>query len=180
MLQRPRADRDAEVAALFDRHYTPMCRLAYVILGDAHGAEEVVMEALLKTFSGWGRLRNPERGDVYLKRAVVNGCRSRIRRRAVEARVNALAHGRDSTHATEWDPGASETRWLVWDAVRALPERQRACVVLRYLEDLPEAEIAAVLECSVGTVKSQLAKARSKLALRLRVDDIGGERDRTR
>jgi len=157
-----------------------MCRLAYVILGDAHGAEEVVMEALLKTFSGWGRLRNPERGGIYLKRAVVNGCRSRIRRRTVEARVNALAHGRDQMRAADWDPGASDTRSLVWDAVKALPERQRACVVLRYLEDLSEAEIAAVLECSVGTVKSQLAKARSKLAVRLRTDDVGGERDRTR
>ncbi len=176
VMGRPRAGRDAQVAALFDRHYTPMCRLAYVILGDAHQAEEVVMDALLKTFTGWGRLRDVERSDTYLKRAVVNGCRSRIRRRAVEARVNALAHGRDRVVEPPWDPERSETRRTVWDAVKTLPERQRACVVLRYLEDLPEAEIAMILDCSVGTVKSQLSKARSKLAVSLRMEDTGGER----
>lgn len=163
IVERSSVGRDAAVAALFDRHYAPMCRLAYVILGDATLAEEIVMEALLKTFTGWGRLRDVERADAYLRRAVVNLCRSKIRRKAIETRVNATIHHRDERRAPDWDPERHETSRLVWQSVQQLPERQRAAVVLRYFEDLPEAEIADVLQCSVGTVKSQLSKARAKL-----------------
>ncbi len=153
--------RDEQVAQLFDRHYVAMCRLAYVILGDQAVAEEVVMDALLKTYSGWWRIRNAAQADVYLKRAVVNMCRSRIRRKGVEARF--LATQRKPAEARGWDAERHETARVVWQAVLSLPERQRAAVVLRYFEDLPEAQVADILECSVGTVKSQLSKARAKL-----------------
>lgn len=174
VLDRSRVGRDEAVAELFDRHYAPMCRLAYVILGDAAVAEEIVMEALLKTFTGWGRLRDVERADAYLRRSVVNLCRSKIRRKVVEARVNATIHHRDERKAPDWDPERHETSRLVWQAVVALPARQRAAVVLRYFEDLPEAEIADVLQCSIGTVKSQLSKARAKLEVSLGPDLGGG------
>lgn len=157
--------RDREVAALFDTHYTPMCRLAFVILGDGAVAEEIVMEAMLKTFTGWGRIRDPRRADVYLRRTVVNLCRSRIRRKALEARIG-LTRARPDPQP-EWDPDAHERDRLVAQAVRSLPPRQRACVVLRYYEDLPEARIAEILDCSTGTVKSQLSKARAKLGREL-------------
>jgi RNA polymerase sigma-70 factor (sigma-E family) len=163
LMGRSEVQRDREIAALFDRHYGPMCRLAYVILGDAAIAEELVMEAFLKTFSGWWRIRDRARIDAYLRRAVVNLCRSRIRRKAIEARVNATLHSREQVTTPAWDPERHETGRLVWQAVQTLPERQRAAVVLRYFEDLPEAEIAEALQCSVGTVKSQLSKARAKL-----------------
>jgi RNA polymerase sigma-70 factor (sigma-E family) len=166
-MDRSGAERDREVAALFDRHYAPLCRLAYVILGDGPMAEEIVMEALLKTFTGWGRIRDLDRSDAYLKRTVVNLCRSKIRRKVIESRVNQTSYKRDELKAPSWDPERHETSRLVMDAVRTLPERQRACVVLRYFEDLPEAQIAEVLDCSVGTVKSQLSKARVKLGKHL-------------
>ena len=121
------------------------------------------MEALLRTFTGYRRIRNLERADVYLRRAVVNLCRSRIRRKAIEMRVNATALRSEESRAPEWDPDRHETSRIVWDAVRKLPERQRACVVMFYYEDLPEGQIADVLDCSIGTVKSQLSKARGKL-----------------
>ncbi|MGH2750961.1 MAG: SigE family RNA polymerase sigma factor [Actinomycetota bacterium] len=165
--RRPDVERDERVARLFDAHYAPLCRLAYVILGDAQMAEEMVMEALLKTFTGFRRIRDLDRADVYLRRAVVNLCRSKIRRRTIEMRVNATVHHRDRQRVPAWDPERHETARVVWEAVRLLPERQRACVVMFYLEDLPEAQIADVLDCSVGTVKSQLSKARGKLAKRL-------------
>lgn len=160
-----RADlaRDAVLAELFDAHYAPLCRLSYVILGDAQLAEEIVMEALLKTFTGFGKIRDLERADVYLRRAVVNLCRSRIRRKAIEMRVNASVLRSEERKDPQWDPERHETSRIVWDAVRKLPERQRACVVMFYFEDLPEAQIAEVMDCSVGTVKSQLSKARTKL-----------------
>jgi RNA polymerase sigma-70 factor (sigma-E family) len=171
LFERSHAERDRELSALFDHHYKPMCRLAFVILGDGAVAEEVVMEALLKTFSGWGRIRDPERGEAYLRRAVVNLCRSRIRRKALEARAAPASEPR-----SVWDDDARETNRLVWDAVRSLPERQRACVVLRYFEDLTEIQIADALQCSTGTVKSQLAKARAKLERALGPEIVEGGR----
>jgi RNA polymerase sigma-70 factor (sigma-E family) len=174
LTERSDAERDREMAALFDRHYAPMCRLAYVILGDSALAEEIVMEALIRTFSGWRRIRDKDRVDAYLRRAVVNLCRSRIRRKTIEARVNAEQYRRDETRPPDWDPERHETSRLVWQAVRALPERQRACVVLRYFEDLSEAQIADALDCSVGTVKSQLFKARAKLEAALGASLSGG------
>jgi RNA polymerase sigma-70 factor (sigma-E family) len=176
LMRRSERERDRQVAALFDAHYRPLCRLAYVILGDAGMAEEVVMDALVKTFSGWRAIRDPARSDVYLKRIVVNLCRSRIRRKAVEARANTAAHARATRVAPGWDVDRHETQRTVLAAVRDLPERQRACVVLRYYEDLPESEIARVLDCSVGTVKSQLSKARARLGRSLDETLPGGER----
>ena len=150
--------RQRAVEDLFERFYDPMCRLAFVILGDSWLAEEIVMEAMLKTYSGWGRLREPERADVYLRRAVINLCRSRIRRAMIERRAPAAEDRRQS------DADRVAERDAVWTAVRSLPERQRACVVLRYYEDMSTEQIAEVLDCSTGTVKSQLHKARSSLA----------------
>jgi RNA polymerase sigma-70 factor (sigma-E family) len=163
LAERSDLGRDSEVAALFDRHYAPLCRLAYVILGDGPMAEEIVMEAMLRTFTGWGRIRDLDRADAYLRRTVVNLCRSKIRRKVIEGRVNRVSHQRDELKQPSWDPERHETSRIVLEAVRKLPQRQRACVVLRYFEDLAEADIAEVMDCSVGTVKSQLSKARAKL-----------------
>ena len=170
VIERSRVGRDEAMLRLFDEHYIPLCRLAYVILGNHALAEEVVMEALVKTFSGWGRLRDTSRADFYLKRAVINLSRSGIRRKVVERRVQASLAARPPTPV---DPDASENSTVLWAAVRALPERQRACVVLRYYEDLPDAQVAEILDCSIGTVKSQLSKARSKLLAALEPDLAG-------
>jgi RNA polymerase sigma-70 factor (sigma-E family) len=157
-IARVTSSRQRAVEDLFERHYDAMCRLAFVILGDAWLAEEIVMEALLRTYSGWGRVREPDRADIYLRRAVINLCRSRIRRAILERRAPA-AEAR-----AQPEPDRVLDRDEVLTAVRALPERQRACVVLRYYEDLSERQIAEILDCSVGTVKSQLHKARAHLA----------------
>jgi RNA polymerase sigma-70 factor (sigma-E family) len=168
-----RSTRDEQVAVLFDAHYNKLRDLAYVILGDRNLAEEIVMEAFLKTFTGWGRIRDLDRADAYLKRAVVNLCRSKIRRKVVEARSNAVTYRRDECKAPDWDPDIHEESRELWTAVRGLPVRQRACIVLRYVEDLPEGDIAEILDCSVGTVRSQLSRARRKLGIAL--GDVGTE-----
>ena len=159
--------RDQQISTLFDAHYDRLRDLAYIILGDRNLAEEMVMEAFMKTFTGWGRIRDLDRADAYLKRAVVNLCRSRIRRKVVEARSNAITYRREERKAPDWDPEVHEESRELWTAVRGLPVRQRACIVLRYLEDLPEGDIAEILECSVGTVRSQLSRARRKLGIAL-------------
>ncbi len=150
-----------ELVSVFRLHYVGLCRLAYLIVGDTSLAEDVVQEAFLRTFAGWRRLREPARLQVYLRRAVINASRSKLRRRGVEARANALFHAAERPSARSSDD--SDTTLAVMDAVRRLPPRQRAAVLLRYYLDLPEAEIADTLGTRVGTVKSQLAKARRNL-----------------
>lgn len=151
-------DRDERIRELFDEHYGGLCRLAYLIVGDEPQAEELVMDAFVRTFAGWRRIRDLDRADAYLRRAVVNLSRSRVRRRHIEQRSP-----RSDPMTTSFSTDVDDAR-VVLDAVRALPHRQRAAVVLRYYQDLPEAEIADALGCSLGTVKSQLSKARASLA----------------
>ncbi|HMD46116.1 MAG TPA: SigE family RNA polymerase sigma factor [Acidimicrobiales bacterium] len=157
------AGRDEQIAALFDEHAPRLVRLAAFLLDDPAAAEEVVQDAFLRTYTGWWRLRHPERAQWYLRTAVVNLCRSRGRRRASEQRGNR------TTWATEggdqpWEREDPDDAMAVVEAVRALPPRQREAVVLRYYQDLSEADIARTLRCAPGTVKSQLAKARATLA----------------
>jgi RNA polymerase sigma-70 factor (sigma-E family) len=165
-LGRVRTARQDDLSQLFDAHWAPLCRLAFVLLGDATAAEDVVQEAFLGTFRGWARLRDPDRAGLYLRRAVVNASRSRLRRRPLEQRANAIAHGRSDDTGRDWTDASSDAA-IVLEAVRRLPERQRSAVVLRYYLDLPEAEIAETLGVAPGTVKSQLAKARKTLAREL-------------
>lgn len=162
MAEQPR--QRVEVEALFDAHYAPLCRLARVIVGDADLAEEVVMEAYLRLFTSWRRLRDPERAPAYLQRSVVNLSRTAARRRVVERVALARVHGRRETPAYGGRADARTDADPVLRAVAALPHRQRAAVALFYFADLAEADVAAALGCSAGTVKSQLAKARASLA----------------
>jgi RNA polymerase sigma-70 factor (sigma-E family) len=164
-LGRKSLDRDENIGALFEAHYPGLCRLAYLILGDRPSAEEAVMDAFLRTFSAWGRIRNAERSDAYLRRVVVNLCRTRSKRAFGEQAVidQPAPQGRNVEGALD-----------VWQAIGLLPDRQRLTVILRYYEDLPDAEISRLMGCSVGTVKSQLAKARATLAhlLKEENDDV--------
>ncbi len=165
-------DREEQIADLFLKHYDGLCRLAALLLSDRGGAEEVVQEAFLRTFSSWWRIRHLERAHWYLRTAVINQCRSRLRRRSTEDRSNRTIYATDPERQAVSVVGsdgtdASDDSLVLMDAVRGLPPRQRETVILRYYEDLPEAEIAKILSCSVGTVKSQLAKARSSLSAAL-------------
>ncbi|MDQ3618757.1 MAG: SigE family RNA polymerase sigma factor [Actinomycetota bacterium] len=153
--------RDEELAALFKQHYAALYRLAYLLLRDTGLAEEVVMDSFVKTYTGWGRLRDTERAPVYLRRTVINAARSKIRRQIIERRATDRFKQMNAPPVAEPQLGIEQSR--IWELVRALPVRQRACVVLRYFEDLSEAQIAEILECSVGTVKSQLSRARGRL-----------------
>jgi DNA-directed RNA polymerase specialized sigma24 family protein len=98
-----------------------------------------------------------------------------MRRKAIEYRVNALTGGNPAERRSGWDDDAHSTQMDIWDSVTRLPERQRVCIVLRYLEDMTEPEIAEVLDIPVGTVKSQLSRGRAKLARWLGTDLLGGE-----
>lgn len=163
-----RYDRRAHVALLFHKNYASLHRLAFALLGDASAADEVTQEAFVRLYASWRRLDQLEHPPSYLRRIVVNLCRSRGRRSAVSQRLDPLLR-RDSDVV---QPDVA-LRLDIWKALRRLPARQRSCAVLRYLDDLTEREIAEILDCSVGTVKSQLHKARAKLQASLRESSRG-------
>jgi RNA polymerase sigma-70 factor (sigma-E family) len=160
----------ARSAELFRDRFPAMRALAYAFLGNNAEAEDTAMEAFVRVHSAWWRIRDPERADAYLHGTVVNLCRTRLGRRKIETSALSILRRRAPEAARTWDIESHERSRVVWIAVSSLPDRQRACVVLRYFDDLTEAQIADVLGCSVGTVKAQLHRARAKLAAAL-VDD---------
>jgi RNA polymerase sigma-70 factor (sigma-E family) len=161
------------VEALFLTHYERMCRVALAVLGDGHLAEQVVMDAFVQLHIRWQDIRDHGRAEAYLRRAVVNGARTQRRRRVTEWVANARATHREVCTSA---PGADHclSDGAVWAAVADLPQRQRMAVVLYYLEDLAEHQVADALGCSVGTVKSQLSKARRTLERALSKEDDRG------
>jgi RNA polymerase sigma-70 factor (sigma-E family) len=131
--------------------YEPLVRLARLTSADTVPAEEIVQDAFVQLYRRWSSVREPA---AYLRIAVVNGCRSWGRRRSLQG---PQSQQRPPEPVLEGDALA------VREALRVLSPRQRAAVVLRYFEDLPEAEIAHVLGCRPGTVKSLLSRSMTKL-----------------
>jgi RNA polymerase sigma-70 factor (sigma-E family) len=160
-----------DLADVFVRDYGRLCRIAALLVGSRTLAEELVMDAFERTLRARPEFPDPGRASAYLRRAVINNARNALRRRRHESAAVSRVAGLAETTSPAADHHGDANRVLA--AVGRLPARQRAAVVLRYYADLPEAEIAEALECSVGTVKSQLAKARVRLARLL--DDRGGE-----
>ncbi|HET6949505.1 MAG TPA: sigma-70 family RNA polymerase sigma factor [Acidimicrobiales bacterium] len=137
---------------LFAEQYTPMVRVAYLLLGRRDEAEDVVQDAFARVDLRWSRLDNP---GGYLRRCVVNGATDLLRRRRLERRAAERArheHAHGGLAADEMS-----------DALAALPARRRAAVVLRYWSGLTHREIAEVLGVRPGTVKSMLHRALAQL-----------------
>ncbi|MFI9644326.1 SigE family RNA polymerase sigma factor [Micromonospora sp. NPDC051925] len=140
-----------------------LLRTAYLLAGDWATAEDLLQTALTKTYLAWRRLGGIEAVEPYARRVMVNTSTSWWRRRW---------HGERPTEVLPERAGADEIeqqldRDALWRHLRALPARQRAVLVLRYYEDLSEAQTAALLEISPGTVKSQTSRALATLRRRL-------------
>jgi RNA polymerase sigma-70 factor (sigma-E family) len=133
---------------LYRSRWAPMVRLARLLMAGDPAAEEIVQEAFLRVRAQWERIENP---SAYARAAVVNACRNHQRRRRLEQRQPGTSVASDDAY------------FEMRGAIASLPERQRSAVVLRFYEDLPEAEIAALLGCSVPAVKSLLHRAMSDL-----------------
>ena len=148
-----RAEFDDFVAARSGR----LLRTAYLLTHDHALAEDLLQTSLTKAWFGWGRIDgNPE---AYVRRILVNTYSSWWRRK-----WNG-EHPTDQLPETAAHAPDAETGHDLWEALARLPKRQRAVVVLRYFDDLTEAETADALGCSVGTVKSQTSKAFAKLRI---------------
>lgn len=150
------ATADEAIDDVYRKHHVRVVRLAFLLTGDAGIAEEVAQEAFVRLWRSWDRLRDRAAAGAYLRTTVVNLSTSFLRRRTLELRHRV----RRIEDAVLVDPSV---RIDVLRAIARLPARQRACVALRYYEDLSESETAKVLGISVGAVKSQTHKALRRL-----------------
>jgi RNA polymerase sigma-70 factor (sigma-E family) len=143
-------------------------RAAYLMVGDVALAQDLVQEALVKTYAAWGRLRDKGNAEAYCRKAITTTAISWFRRKSW-SRERPTGTLPETGHAGHGDDVA-RSQWL-WDALQQLPVRQRAAIVLRYYEDLTEAQTAEAMGCAVGTVKSQVSSGIGKLRDLLGDDD---------
>jgi RNA polymerase sigma-70 factor (sigma-E family) len=148
-------------------------RVAVLLTGDWHAAEDLVQESLVKLYRAWPKLRLDGDPDAYLRRIMVNTHRSWWRARW--RRETPAGELPDAVIADFADGQAFAA--LVRQALQALPRRQRAAVVLRYCADLPEAEVADLLGCSVGTVKTHTHRGLRALRKNFEEDRYGRQRN---
>jgi len=155
-------DHHAWVEGLFAARYGELVGLAALILADRAAAEDVVQDVFAAVYRRTRPLDDPAAAAGYLRRAVVNGARSRLRHRAVERRHPAPPPPGDRS-PEETAVAGDDTR-AVAAAVARLPLRQRECVACHFQLDLTHAETAAVLGISIGSVKTHLHRATRRLA----------------
>lgn len=151
---------------LYRQHVPRAVALAYLLTDDWHLSEDLAQEAFVRATGRFQHLRDPQRFDAYLHRAVVNLHRSVLRRKRLERRY--LARQRTSRSAEMVDV---ESRDELVEALRVLPPRQRAAVVLRHCMDLSEAQVADVLQCSAGAAKNLVARGIRALREQMRGED---------
>jgi RNA polymerase sigma-70 factor (sigma-E family) len=153
---------DNDGLAEFVRGWLPtLSRVAYLLTGDHDAAQDLVQAAMVQVVAKWSRVAGAERPQAYARRILYHEHISLWRRRSkVAERLEADVPDR---------PGAGDDletvvrRVVLQRAMGRLTARQRAVLVLRFFEDLPEADVAAALQCSVGTVKSQVHHALGRL-----------------
>jgi RNA polymerase sigma-70 factor (sigma-E family) len=152
--------RDEEFAAYMTARQPSLLRTAYLLTGDRHTAEDLVQTALAKLYLSWDKVQHRELVDGYVRRILVNEHNSLWRRAWKRRELSSDTLPDDQGSYDRHDDGSSGA---LWEFVQTLPRRQRAVIVLRYYEELSEAETADALGVSVGTVKSQASRALATL-----------------
>ncbi|AXG14946.1 SigE family RNA polymerase sigma factor [Intrasporangium calvum] len=161
------AARSADFTAYVRAREQALARLAYLLTGDRDAAVDLLQNALAKCYRHWDRIRAVEQPDAYVRRVMVNERNSRWRsllRRRESAGSHLLEVFDPPATSVGLDPGESLD---LWRHVQTLPTQQRAVVVLRFYEDLTEAQTAAILGCTVGTVKSHTSRALAAMRLKM-------------
>ncbi len=161
---------EAEFDAFVVARSPALLRTAYLLTQNEGLAEDLLQTALTKSWFAWRRIDGPP--EPYVRRVLVTTSASWWRRRWTRETPTETLPERPS-------PDGNETDQDLWEALGHLPPRQRAVVVLRYLEDRTEVETARLLDCSVGTVKSQCAKAMAKLRVDPALESVPDERSRS-
>jgi RNA polymerase sigma-70 factor (sigma-E family) len=148
------------LADLYTLHAAGAARLAYLLTGDQGLAQDLTQEAFLRLFGRFLHVRDPIAFDAYLRRMIINLANSHFRRARVERRSLERHAVMRRASAPEVDIGASDE---LRRALLGLPRRQRAAIVLRFYEDLSEAQTAEILRCAPGTVKSLVSRGMERL-----------------
>jgi RNA polymerase sigma-70 factor (sigma-E family) len=164
---------ETEFSEFFASQYAPLCWLGLLLTGSRTQAEELAQEALVRTWWRWQLIGRPADPASYARQVLVNQHRSLLRRAAVQARW--LARSRPEEPVV---PADHERAMVLWQAVRALPPRQRAVLVLRFHQDLTEAQVARLLGLPLGTVKSLGHRAMARLRARLGSPSLDPARSR--
>lgn len=136
----------------------PLFRTAYLLTGDRHQAEDLLQDALARTCVRWESIRDKGAADAYVRQAMVRQMTRQWPRRRREVSTDVLP---EASYAGGLDVHADHLD--LWAAVRELPPRMRATLVLRYVEDRTAEQTARELGCSVGSVKSQTHHALRRL-----------------
>ena len=156
------AESDEEFREFMRGRWPAMVRLAYGLTGDLGHAEDVAQAAFARAYASWSRVARTGDPDAYVRRIVINENNSRFRRRRVTERLVDAVPEPSGPRAADTADAFGDSEALM-KALRRLGPRQRAVVVLRFWMDMSEAETAAALGCSVGTVKSQASRALAAL-----------------
>ena len=156
------AESDEEFREFMRGRWPAMVRLAYGLTGDLGHAEDVAQAAFARAYASWSRVARTGDPDAYVRRIVINENNSRFRRRRVTERLVDAVPEPSGPRAADTADALGDSEALM-KALRRLGPRQRAVVVLRFWMDMSEAETAAALGCSVGTVKSQASRALAAL-----------------
>jgi RNA polymerase sigma-70 factor (sigma-E family) len=164
---------DTEFGEFFASQYARLCWLGCALTASPAQAEELAQEALVRTWWRWQLVGRPADPASYARPVLVNQHRSLLRRAAVQARW--LARSRPEEPVV---PADHERAMVLWQAVRALPPRQRAVLVLRFHQDLTEAQVARLLGLPLGTVKSLGHRAMARLRARLGSPSLDPARSR--
>jgi RNA polymerase sigma-70 factor (sigma-E family) len=160
---------DEDFAEFVAARWASLYRLAYLLTASPTAAEDLLQTTLEKAYMNWSRIGRMEYAEAYVRRMLANTM--------VSGRRRAWIGERPTDELPEEMGDSAEdpilNRNLFWPLVCALPARQRAVIVLRYYEDLTEAQIADVLGCAPGTVKSQSSAAIGALRRALAASGIG-------
>lgn len=156
------SDSDAIIAALYREHARALVGLARVFVDHRDAAEDIVQEAFIRMARSLDRIQDPTRAAAYLRSIVLNLARDHNRRGLLSLRHRMPANDLDPAGVDEAIATNDQNHRLI-EAVRALPRRQRDCVALRYLMELPVAEIAITLQVSENTVKTHLKRGLTRL-----------------
>jgi RNA polymerase sigma-70 factor (sigma-E family) len=153
---------------LYQRHAGAAVRLAYLLLQDRSVAEDIVQDAFVRVAGRLVHLRDPGAFDAYLRRTVVNLSHSHVRRKMLERAFLRREMATAERETVRRPTSSLEDRELLWRALGRLPERQRVAIVLRFYEDLPEVQVAEILRCPPGTVKSRVSRGLESMRREMR------------
>jgi RNA polymerase sigma-70 factor (sigma-E family) len=166
--------RDEAFHVFFEQHHVKLSGLAYLLSGDASAADDLAADALTEVWRHWDRVSAAGDPAAYARGIVANLTRNWLRRQGRAWRgLQLLGRGLGGERSSPSPdvPAVVDVR----SALKQLPYRRRACVVLRYAFDLPEREVADILGISVGTVKSQTSRGAKQLADLLRELHLPGQ-----